>query len=109
MAAPAPGPSCGRDRDGRAPRVDELATRRGSRCQAPPPAAASASAAPTGPPTGLPVLHMTNFHATSNLGTQVDIHNLAHKLKAAERQVLPGFELQFKTVKKNIEDEQKAD
>ena len=64
------------------------------------------SAAPTGPPTGLPVLHMTNFHATSNLGTTVDIHNLAHKLKAAERQVLPGFELQFKTVKKNIEDAQ---
>ena len=69
-------------------------------------ASASASAAPTGPPTGLPALHMTNFHATSNLGTQVDIHNLAHKLKAAERQVLPGFELQFNTVKKKIEDEQ---
>ena len=69
-------------------------------------ASASASAAPTGPPTGLPSLHMTNFHATSNLGTTVDIHNLAHKLKAAERQVLPGFELQFNTVKKKIEDEQ---
>ena len=69
-------------------------------------AAAAASAAPAGPPTGLPVLHMMNFHAMSNLGTQVDIHALAHKLKAAERRALPGFELQFKTVKKNIEDEQ---
>ena len=64
------------------------------------------STAPAGPPTGLPVLHMTNFHAKSDLGTEVDIHNLAHKLKAAERQVLPGFELQFNTVKKKIEDEQ---